>query len=272
MKTILVATDFSKNAQHAAQFALQLAQQWNAELVLMNAYHLWPDNPIKAGDFPLSINQMREDSQKALRQLATKLQAKGGVTVPIRCVAQEGHTRAAIQAVARHEKADLLVMSTIGTAPQAAQIMGSVATDMIAETNVPMLLIPPTAEYGGIDNIVLGVDLSSPPNAVALDTALRFARAFQAVINILCVDKKPESAATVERAEHIRRLTVAQPHTLTIVGGGEVYDALLTFARTNKADLIMMLPQEHHWLRQLFLEGETQHVARLSEIPLLAVV
>ncbi|KAB7733021.1 universal stress protein [Rudanella paleaurantiibacter] len=272
MKTIVLATDFSDNAERAARFALQMAQAHNAQLVLVNAYQLFPENPIKAGDFPLSITEAREESLRALKKLGEKLRTPENAHIHIRAIAKEGGTREAILAVAHDEKADLLVLSTVGTAPQSAQVMGSVATDMVGETDVPLLLIPPSAQYGGIDNVALAIDLAGTTNAIALDAALRFARTFGAVVNILCVNDKPDDEETKKRAEHIRRLTAGQPHTLTIESAENVYEAILSFARAQKADLIMMLPQEHSWFARLLGAGETQRVARLTDIPLLAVV
>ena len=39
MKTILVLTDFSKKAEHAAEFAFAIAEKTNAEIIL---YHSFP--------------------------------------------------------------------------------------------------------------------------------------------------------------------------------------------------------------------------------------
>lgn len=163
-------------------------------------------------------------------------------------------------------------MSTVGTAPQSAQLLGSIATSMVAETEVPLLLIPPDITYTGVKNVVLGIDLAATPNAVVLDTALSFARPFGSMVNVLCISDKPDEAETRQQAEHIRHLLHSQPNTLTIKTGDEIYDTLLAFAHANKADLIMMLPQMRNWLRKLVSEGETQHMARLTDIPLLAVV
>ncbi|MBO0935442.1 universal stress protein [Fibrella sp. HMF5335] len=273
MKTIAVATDLTPNANRATHFAMQLAHAQQASLVLINAFHFWPSNPAEiGGDFPLSAKAMYADSQKHLTELARTLQAQFGTDVPIRCITREGYAIPSIRAVAEAEKADLLVMSTVGSAPQSAQLMGSVATEMIAETTVPLLLVPPHAAYGTIGNVVLGIDLNTPPDAITLDSTLHFARLFGCVINVLCVNDKPDDPLIRERAEHIRRLIGSVPHTLTIVTGDEVYDTLLTFAHTNKADLIMMLPQHHNWFWRLFTEGNTERTARLTDIPLLAIV
>lgn len=270
MKTIVLATDFSPSARLAANFAGQLATDRQANLILLHAYHLWPDNPAKTGDFPLSMKAMHESSLTSLQQLADDLHECIGADLPIRCIAQEGHTTSAIRSVTKDEHADLLIMSTVGTAPQSAQLMGSIATGMVAETNVP-LLIPPGITYAGVKNVVLGIDLASAPNAVSFDTALNFARSFGSVTNVLCISDKPDDADTRIQAEHIRHLLNLQPHTLTIKTGDEMYDTLLTFAHANKADLIMMLPQMRNWLQKLISEGETQRMARLTDIPLLAV-
>ncbi|RIV21565.1 universal stress protein [Fibrisoma montanum] len=271
MKTIVLATDFSANATNAARYAVRLARDWQATLVLLHAYHYPPENPIKAGDFPLSVRSIREQSEKAMKQLGADLHAYAGGPVSIQYVLKEGFTLPSIQQTIRNMQADLLIMSTVGTAPQSAQLFGSIATDMIPLTSVPLLLIPPGVTYAPVKNIVLGVDLDTPPDVIAFDAAIRLVGGLGAVVNILCINDRPEAPAIRERALNIRHLLRDVPHTLTIQAGDEIFDALLGFAQASKADLIMMLPQVHGWFARLFSEGNTQRVARLTDIPLLAV-
>jgi len=272
MKTIILATDFSSGANQAARFAGRLAHDQKARLILLHAYQVWPDNAAKTGDFPLSVKASREDSEKKLQLLADNLQKEIGLDLPIECLAREGHTMNTIRSVSTTLHANLLIMSTVGTAPQSAQLMGSIATGMVAETEVPLLLIPPGVTYDGLKNVVLGIDLAAAPNAVSFDAALSFARTFGSVINVLCISDKPDDITTKQQAGRIRHLLNLQPHTLTIQTGEEIHNTLLAFAHANKADLIIMLPQMRNWLVKLFSEGETQRMARLTDIPLLAVV
>lgn len=273
MKTIVATTDFSPNANQATHFAMQLAKAQKAALVLVNAFHFWPTNPPEiGGDFPLSAQVMHDDSQHQLKALASELHTQYGNEVSIKCITKEGYAIPSIREVVKQEKADLLVMSVAGSAPQSAQLMGSVATEMIAETTVPLLLLPLSAAYAKVNNVVLGIDLNAPPDVVVLDTALRFARLFQCVVNVLCINDEPADETTKHKAEHIRHLMGDVPHTLALQPGHAVYDTLLQFAHSNKADLIMMMPQAHNWFKRLFSEGETQRVARLTDLPLLAVV
>jgi len=273
MKIIVAATDFSPNANQAAHFAMQLANAQKAALILVNAFHFWPTNPAETGgNFPLSVQTMHNESQHQLLALASELHTQYGNDVVIKCITKEGYAIPSIREVAQLEKADLLVMSVVGSAPQSAQLMGSVATEMITETPVPLLLLPPSATYTEIKNVVLGIDLNTPPDAVVLDTALRFAKQFGCVVNVLCIQDEPANETAKHKSEHIRHLMGDVPHTLTIQPGHDVYETLLQFAHTNKVDLIMMMPQAHNWFKRLFSEGETQRVARLTDVPLLAIV
>jgi nucleotide-binding universal stress UspA family protein len=272
MKTIILATDFSQGAKNAAHYAVQLVRDWQATLTLLHVYHYPPENLAKAGDFPLSVRMIREEAERSLKRLALDLHAHVAEPVTINYLLKEGYVLPTIQDVTRDLQADLLIMSTVGTAPDSARVFGSVATDMVPLTNVPLLLIPPRITYTPVNNIVLGINLLTPPNAVALDSTIRLAQQLNSVANILCVNDHPEAPETRERAEHIRHLFQVVPHTLTIQSASDVVEALLTFAKDNKADLIMMLPQARNWFERLIGEGDSERTSRLADIPVLAIM
>ncbi|RYF78437.1 MAG: universal stress protein [Cytophagaceae bacterium] len=273
MKTIVVATDFSPAANRAAAFAMQLANAQQATLVLVHAFHFWPTNPSDTGvDAAIGTRAVRDICQRELQNVAQELAERYRSTVPIRTMVREGYALPVIRDVVQDEKADLLVMSTVGSAPQSAQLMGSVATAMVSETTVPLLLIPPESTYTDLTNVVLGIDLTTPLDAIVLDKAIRVAHQLGCVVNLLCIRNQPADVTLQDKAAHIRDLIGHVPHTLTILHGSAVYETLLQFAHTNKANLVMMFPQKHNWFRKLFVESNTEHTARLTDIPLLAIV
>ncbi|CCG99781.1 UspA domain protein [Fibrella aestuarina BUZ 2] len=277
MHPIVLATDFSPAAKQAAETAARLAQSWHRELILLNAYRFWPTNPAETGDFPLSSQAMHDNSLHALRELAHHLHEQISPDLPIRCLAREGYTRTVINDVTTAEQAELLVMATVGTAPQSARLMGSVATDMAAETRVPLLLLPPDTLFTTVENAALAISIDTPPDALSLNTALTLARRFGCMVHGLCVHDETDTPAVAHRIEQLRTLLEQQGHTLTVLpdtdtSGRLLYETLLYAEQARQADLLMMLPQPHSWLRNLFVEGETQRMARLTTLPLLAVV
>ena len=78
MKTILVPTDFSKNAENAVDYAIHLAKTENAKIILLNAYYVMYLNPESGMD--LMVEQgfaMRENSAEKLKQLSDKIEKTG---------------------------------------------------------------------------------------------------------------------------------------------------------------------------------------------------
>jgi nucleotide-binding universal stress UspA family protein len=282
MTRIVLATDFSPSANRAAHTAAHLAHAWQSELLLLNVFRYWPGNPAETGDFPLSYQATHDASQKALQKLAAQLREEVSPDLPIRCLTREGHTRTVINDVALTEQADLLVMATVGTAPQSVRFMGSVATDMVAETRVPLLLLPPNVPgnhaLAEVQHVAIAISLSTPPDALTLDTALEMARRLGATVHGLCVcDNPDEDPILALRLHRLRNLFERQGHDLTLLpdtdtSGQLLYETLLHAAEARKAGLLMMLPQPQSWLKQLLSEGETQRMARLTTLPLLAVV
>ncbi|GAA4421040.1 universal stress protein [Nibrella viscosa] len=278
MKTIVLATDFSKNSSHAGDFALQIAarrgdaRRGDARLILLHVYRSWAGHTYAPGTMIAIPEFEKEQAERKLSDLMSQLQnaAKGRVDISI--LAAEGLTKDVINEVAADQKADLLIMGTAGSHSDGVRYFGSLATDMIPDIRVPMLLVPPKATFTSFKNIALAVDLTEAIDAVALDNAIRFANLFNACLNVVCVTKAPEQPTIQRAAERIRDLLKHQPHTFSIIQGDNLPLLLMNFAEENRADLIMMMPKPHSWWHRLLTEGNTQQVARQSDIPVLAVI
>ncbi|GAB2583834.1 universal stress protein [Spirosoma areae] len=269
MTTILVATDFSANAHWATDYALELANQLHTRLVIIHAYDPNPNT------FSDGIAATTEGQQFLAMRHLSKLRSqmmrvtKGSVEVEV--VARPGSAVASLVEEAANQKADLLVMGVVGDEPLKARRLGSLATGMIPQTSIPMLLIPPGAVFQKPQTIVLAVDLSQPLNTLSIDTARQFARILQASVDIICIEDEPDEAQQIA-ARHMQDLFRDQPHTFRFVPGYDIATALDTYLSQHKADLLILLPGPHSRLRLFLLESDTQEVARLATIPVLAAV
>lgn len=216
MKTIVLATDFSKNAHPASEFAFHLAQLLHTRLVLLHVYH----HPLRLSLLREVFTPMEEktkvSARRKLYRLRNRLQKLPGSAVDITVMAREGATLETIQAVAQEQQADLLVMGTAGEKSPHVQYFGSQATEMILRTPVPLLLVPPTAHFAPFKHMVVALDLEREIDALALDEALRFATRFETFLTVLCVSDKPTSPALEQASVRVRDLLKHQPHTSTL--------------------------------------------------------
>ena len=143
---ILVPTDGSKTAQKAIRYAVDLAKQLNASVIVLSVI----DNrsliaqTIPAFDTPVNVTESVDDYlREAAKEYASEIEKlcdKSGVHSET--VISTGHPVDEIAKEAKKSKADLIVMGSHGRSALAAAVLGSVAYGVVHnETKVPVLIV-----------------------------------------------------------------------------------------------------------------------------------
>jgi nucleotide-binding universal stress UspA family protein len=139
---ILVATDFSDTADRALEYALGLAAALGAEVILMHAYEV-PVYAFPDGAF-LATTEISERLAEAARTaLDSAIAARAASKVPLRGVLRTGTPWTEIEAVAKEEKVDLVVVGTHGRKGIARALLGSVAEKIVRTAPCPVLSVGP---------------------------------------------------------------------------------------------------------------------------------
>jgi nucleotide-binding universal stress UspA family protein len=143
-KTILVATDFSENAQRAFERACDLARQLGAKLYLL---HVHDESALRTA---IREGLLREDStddqlQQAVAQLTEERfsQMMAGTDtseVKIECLARRGDPKSIISNLAREIGADLVVVGRRGKG-LIDLVVGSVTDCVIRNSPCPVLVV-----------------------------------------------------------------------------------------------------------------------------------
>jgi universal stress protein A len=142
IQTIVVPTDFSEYAEHAFAWALGLATDRKAKIVLVHAvhpttYYAFPET-IYLTDFAKLQEELMADAQKRLVEFMARKEAPG-VTVETRVVVGEAVSE--ICQVATHEHADLIVMGSHGRTGLSHVLLGSVAERVVRHAPCPVLVV-----------------------------------------------------------------------------------------------------------------------------------
>jgi nucleotide-binding universal stress UspA family protein len=130
---ILVATDFSDDANGALEVARKLAQRLDAELIVLHVAE-------KLGVIPGSglAEEERETATKALAAIVDELRAKD---VRVRSVLRPGLPLDEILAAATEEGADLLVVGAAGHSSLADVLLGTIAEQVVRRAPCPVLTV-----------------------------------------------------------------------------------------------------------------------------------
>jgi nucleotide-binding universal stress UspA family protein len=143
-KTVLCATDFSDTADDSLRAALDMAERYEANLILLHVVTLWeydPGNP--SWRFP-ALPEEYEGSILAgpAQQLQTRAERATEGTVNVETMLLRGHDPAEeIVRVASDVGADLVVMGTHGHTGIAHALLGSVAGKVIRSFTGPVLTV-----------------------------------------------------------------------------------------------------------------------------------
>src|SRR5258708_539152 len=163
MKTLLIATDFSANSRHAAEYGYMLAAQLKSNLVLCNALIVPAEVP-DAGlvSWPMyEYEEILKDSQEELKDLRISLEQlsdNSNFKPLIHCVNNAGTVTAVISDVDEQKNIFMNIMATHGGNGLSTLLVGNHSRRMIDETTIPLLLVPFSAPIKPIKKVVFATD------------------------------------------------------------------------------------------------------------------
>lgn len=137
---ILVPTDGSKAAVDAADEAFDLAEQLDAEVLVVSVVEdALVDDKIY-GNPPADVERVREIATNATEDLVEEAESRGIDADP---VVVQGSPASEVIEQAEKSGADMIAMGTHGRSGLDRVLLGSVADKVVRQADVPVLTIRP---------------------------------------------------------------------------------------------------------------------------------
>lgn len=273
MKTILVPTDFSKNASNGVRFAVLLAQKLQARLILLNALKV----PAPAAEIPHQLAEALAEEKRAeatakLDSECRKIRRAAG----IECLyaLREGDGLDAILDYAPAQHIDYIVIGTKGAGENPTGFFSNTASRLLAKTDIPVIVIPGKASISkNIDNITFATNYALT-DIDDIARLRRLAGAIGAQVTVLHLsDEKVPVARQVQMMAEFRQKVnaVAAPgHVLFRVAPAQnSWKALEEYVNGHHTDMIAMSTHLRSTLDRLFTRSLTKRVALSTQIPLV---
>jgi len=160
IRKILYATDLSENSAYAFYFAVDFAQKYNANIIILHVVE-----PISPHVYPyierVKIVKTTEDNIKeAIEEIKNRLQSfcrrvEGQIGPCIELVSKTlvplGHPTDEILNTADREDCDLIILGTHGKGFLAHTFLGSVSSAVLHRARKPVFIIPLPSEKTNID-------------------------------------------------------------------------------------------------------------------------
>ncbi len=265
MDTILMATDYSPAARHAAIYAAHLAKHLNMELQLFHAYVIpfsYTDSPVPL----LNVEEVVEISKQSmnaeiqhLQKLVPEIKLSGDV--------MPGDIIDCIEERIADNKPALVAMGTSGAGGDSF-LWGSMAVKALRNLTVPVLAIPMEAQWEEINHICFAADYKNIGEHFPYTVVNSWVQKLGAKLSVVHVDKPGENVAT-EAIFH-DTIALSSPDYHTIINEN-IGDGINDYLERNPADWLMVIPKKYGFFENLFHKSRTEILAKASKIPILAL-
>lgn len=272
MKTIIVATDLSKDANNALEFAASLAKCIDAKIVLYNSFML----PTHAANtlIPASgIEKMLESNNASLQYAALRISCT--YDIKTEWVSNLGNVEEELDAQVKKYNADLVVLGMRGNSLD-QKLFGNTTTSVIRHARYPVLVIPQNVQFKGIHRILFACDNNCKFAFRTLKMLNEVASDLNAEVQVLHVEKarkmaeEPALAEASVTAEIEDNLTGVN-HTYRDMDGYGVVKGIERGVEDFNADLLVMVPQKYGFWDSLTHQSKTCAMAARSKVPLLSI-
>lgn len=281
LKKILWATDFSKEAGEAFLYADYFAKSFKSSLI---ALHVIPDpSPVLYRSSYVIGKELRKGVGSLKREAEKRLEKfKNAKKESFPIIIKEGNPAKKIIETAEEKKADLIVIGKRGISAIEKLLIGSVANQVLRNSQVPVLITKKRTKKPRIKKILVPTDFS-PQEEMERDFALKLARVFKADLTLLHVlalyDYKFSPSVLDEMFETImaklkkrkrkeeEEIKVKEEITRAITASAGIVD----FGETNNCDLIVVSTYVQSKIERFFLGSTTEKVISYTDIPVFAI-
>ena len=278
MKNILVLTDFSQNAKTAEKYALQLAIQVKANLILYNAYphhaKSFSENVVWPHDQSASLElQSISNLQSRVDELNDEItKAKVDIHKPaISHLGDAGTLETKLNDVVSKNNIWLVVMGTKGESFASKVLFGSNVFKVLEATTCPLLIIPQNARFNDVEKIAYATDLRS--------SDLNIFKYLNELCEILNVDLSivhvsPDKISIEEPiikkiTEQILDNTKNDRTSITYYQGKSIGQSLHEMIEQTNVGMLAMLYRKYGFFKSLFHESKTHKMVKHTKIPVL---
>lgn len=267
MKPIIVGTDFSEGSYLALELAIDVANRFQSDILLIWARR----EKLLFNDEQLDV--MTNLAQDKLKMLCDKYQSlmKYG---EIRWQITNGKVSSALATTASRELASMIIIGTNGASGFEKYVIGSQAARIVQDAPCPVLTVRQGYDFHKhLDRIVVPIRINANSRQ-KVPPAASMAKIFDSEVRVLgLLDMKEDASALrtyVQQSvdyldkEGVRYQTEIRPYS-------NYCDTVMAYCDEIKADLVVINTEQDRIISQFFLGTNAQQIVHRSQIPVLCI-
>ncbi len=271
MKNILVPTDFSKCANNAMMYALEIAQRAEASVTAL--YVVYPnegvDNNMYNAFFIDDYVQERLEGMKSWVKKFSRSPHLQEVEIQLEC--RIGFPVTTICQTAADLQSSLIVMGTTGATGLRGMLLGSTAAGVLGGTKMPVLVVPPKGVFRTKARFALATDFKMPVSRASLQLMRELLNLQHTGLNVVHLtqeqDKKPDRKKEDLLSEKLGTI----PHDFHYLHDGDLVPAIHNFLEATDCNGLVTIAHEHSLMHKLLGKSVSRSLAQQTNVPMLVL-
>ncbi|GAA5089842.1 hypothetical protein GCM10023210_15160 [Chryseobacterium ginsengisoli] len=267
MKQILVASDFSVNAENALSYAMSLAKILNMEVAVLHAIH--PTEGINNSTYnAIFIEDYYARKRAALKSWAEKISRNEEYKdIPVRTACDVGHLRAVINKYIEYNDVSFLVTGITGSTGIKG-IVGGNTSMIITKMRIPTLIVPLESTLTQNPVVTLAADYKTTKLSVrdvkALNQILKSSNPQK--LEVLHISDKEMDQKIIKSSEKKlqEQIKASEVNFNYVDEDGKTSNAIIDFIDENKTDILCLVKRNHNMIYRLFTSNTLDEVLNKS--------
>lgn len=273
MKTILVPTDFSDNAMHAARYAATLARVLDANLIFINIYTM----PVVfeyevMSNLTTEMSEMQRITELNLTDFTNDFIKKTNFTPErVSQIANFGSITDSIIEKSEGTVIDMIVMATKGAHNFLDNWLGTNAEKVAKYSDCPVWIIPEKAKLEYPSKILYAADFKEN-EGVASKKLLEIANPFGATCKVVHVHEyfEPNVGHKIEHTlMELEKFFEDENITFKEINRPDVIEGLEKFIEGYNPDVVAFAIHEKSFISKLFNSSVSSHFLKKANLPML---
>lgn len=279
MKNILILTDFTIRSINAAEYAVHLAIQSKANIILCNVLEAttsFADNTQMS--WPVIEHSALKDESiwdltildKRLKKIISESDAP--FKPDINFLSESGFLSEVTNRIIRERNVEMVVIGSHKSSAFARLIFGSHTHILLDKLNCPILLVPINSKFKGINQIIYATDQSFDDSKV-IDYLIKLAEPFHASVLVNHISKTGENlegqGISMGDIPENSIDTSSSPVYFNTIKGHNVKRSLIKMIDAGEVDLVTLVHKHYDLFTQIFHNSISKHIADSTEVPLL---
>ncbi|HLP95299.1 MAG TPA: universal stress protein [Saprospiraceae bacterium] len=271
MKPILVPTDFSKCANNAMMYALEVASRTGQPITVL--YVVYPnegiDNNMYDAFFVDNYVQQRLEGMEKWVKKFTRSEHVQHVPVKLEC--RIGFPVSTITQTATDLGASMIIMGTTGASGLRGVLLGSIAGGVISASKLPVIVVPQKAVFRNNARFALATDFRFAPGKESLKILRDMLNIQHTGLNVVHVMTDPNQKPDLRHQHALTEKLDTIPHDFHYLHDKNIVRAIHNFLESTNCNGLVAVAHDHSLLHTLFAKSISRSLAHHTSVPILVL-